>query len=243
MTNVTYKEWITIARLDLRDSESNFERREHSRSLYFLHELSEKTFKALTLRTGFSSENPDQVIEDALKIKLNVPKDYGHFFRDEFIDQLEALFESQLVRESAEMFGVKEIQKRLSIARSTKAVDNPTETEIIKAIELSKEELSKRDQVKDVSKYLREEDVETLMNKVNVAFGSKGGIPEISVIFARLQNTAALFSAFGPLLFLSVFLDPYYWAKYPNRLDPSVIVSHYEEIKGVLETCVNIAEG
>ena len=88
-----YLGWLKSGISDLLDFDNNRKRGDYHRCLFFLQQSSEKLAKATMTKIGFSSSMGG--VSGLFGLNIKAQKDYGHFWRRNFINQIRNIVENQ----------------------------------------------------------------------------------------------------------------------------------------------------
>ncbi len=240
MTVDSYKEWIKSARLDLRDSESNHENQEYARSLYFLQQASEKAFKAASLKIGFASSEKRSTLYKEINIPIKTPKDYGHLYKDQFLDQLKAILDTPIFSIFFKALGYTNFDRTIERAKKVKVKLNPTDKEVNELINIANSllEATRKGPLKDELN----QRLKILKHRIRQLTKPSGKNINGDALLSWGKSLLPIIQSMIVSIILYEFLRPYETARYPGHFEIDGIKPHLGDVRQVIMRCLNMIE-
>jgi HEPN domain-containing protein len=236
-----YLGWLKSGISDLLDFDNNRKRGDYHRCLFFLQQSSEKLAKATMTKIGFSSSMGG--VSGLFGLNIKAQKDYGHFWRRNFINQIRNIVENQnfaSILSALEDQGLKNPQTIISKAKKMQDIKNPSEKDVSDILDFINNliKAAKEDKFKQVIKTKLTE-IEPVIDKLAKQFNKKVNVNDLLNLFE--QFISWVFSL-GGLMILSTLLSPFYEMRYPSEEDIAAFLPHFDEFREILESCAKTIE-
>ena len=233
-----YLAWLKSGRADLMDFDNNRKRGENHRCLFFLQQSSEKLAKATMTKIGFSSSMGGGALSGLFGLNIKAQKDYGHFWRKNFINQIRNITENQLFApliSTLEVQGMKNPQTVISKAKKVEDIKDPTEKDVRDILDFINNILNaaKEDRFKQDIKTKLEE-IEPDINAFALLLDKKVKVKDL---FNLIEQFISWVFSLGALMILSILLSPFFDMRYPSEQNIDAFIPHFDGFREVLETC------
>lgn len=236
-----YLGWLKSGRSDLMDFDNNRKRGDYHRCLFFLQQSSEKLAKATMTKIGFSSSMGG--VSGLFGLNIKAQKDYGHFWRKNFINQVRNITENAQFApliSSLELQGLKNPRTVISKAKKVEDIKNPTEKDVRdiiqyvhNLIDVPENETFKQ----EVGSKLKE--IEPDLNEVARFLDKEAKVKEL---IGLVEQFIKWVFSLGGLMILSTLLSPFYDMRYPSEENISAFLPHFDEFRELLERCAKAIE-
>ena len=246
-----YKAWIEYAKVNLKDFEMRYNEKHYSLALHELQQAEEKTAKAILLKMNLADQSPGlSQLASSLGIPLYPPIKYGHNWRENMLNQLEAItkspFAAAILETSKSLPGMESLgdpQKLIANARNAKTNQAPTTQEISDIIMDCNKLLNS---VVDMRKAMVDKinPIKGLLNPLNVhldkEFGKK--IDLISFVDAPVNTAVASFILIT-IAILDTILRPFESSRFPDSTKSvGAFEGYFFELRDILQKCIEFAE-
>lgn len=241
-SNDEFRRWLKSAKDDLADFGTSYKNKNYARALYNLQQVSEKLAKAVFTKVGLASENVDPELKKYFKkyeIEVFTQKQYSHEWKFKFLKQILRVLNSEKTNVSKDLFvgfGFDDTKTKVEEAKLAlkKKISDPDELKSVILLCNLLLDVAEGKSSDEMKSKLMSINLESIQSTIFKDSGKSPNMPNMKQI---IKNEVSLTYSLIVLLLLSLFLDQFLEARYPNNIDCTPYVPYLKNIRLILERC------
>lgn len=246
-SNDEFRRWLNSAKDDLADFRTSYKYKNYTRALYNLQQVSEKLAKAVFTKVGLASENVDPDLKKYFKkyeVEVFTQKQYSHEWKFKFLNQIRKVLtpeNTNLLKDFLASFGLDDTKTKVEEATLAlkKKISDPDELKSVIVLCNLLLDVAEGKSSDEMKSKLMGINMESILSNISEDSGKWQNMPNIKQI---IKNQVSLTYSLIVLLLLSLFLDQFLEARYPNDIDCSPYVPYIKNICSILERCYKLIE-